>query len=449
MLGARAIDALADTVFQASRADQTEVVVLAGDSSLTRFASNAIHQNVTERDAEVRVRAVVGSRVGVASGNDLSPDALRRLAETAVTIAELQPENPDFPGLPQLRPIVAVRSYAQETAEFSPADRARGVKAVCDLARDRGCRAFGAFSTTANEIAVRNSLGVNAYGEFTSASLRSVVMADDEGSGYALRTALNAREVDAEAVAREAVDKAVQSRHPTDIEPGEFTVLLQEYAVGDLLEYLAYVGFSALAVQEGRSFMAEARGTQAASPLVSIWDDGLDLNTLPVGFDFEGMPKQRVSFLEAGIAREVVYDSATAHKDGRDSTGHALPAPNTMGPMPWNMVMAAGDSSRDDMLKTIERGLWVTRFHYVNIVHPLKTILTGMTRDGTFLIERGEITRPVKNLRFTQSAIGALASTRLVGRERLLYSEEFGGSLVPALVTEGFRFTGVTASQPD
>jgi PmbA protein len=445
MLGPDAIRKLADTVFPASRADQTEVVLLGGESSLTRFANNFIHQNVNERDAEIRVRAVVGSRVGVASSNDLSQNALARLAETAVVIAERQPDNTEFPGLPAPRPLTEVSSFSQATADFSPADRARAVKTVCSLAQERGVRAFGAFSTSASEIAVVSTTGVFAHGTSTAATIKSVVMADDSGSGYAQRSAMDARDIDAESVAVEAVETAIRSRLPVEVEPGDYTVVLNEYAVADLLDFLSYMGFSALAVQEGRSFMAEARDKQVVSPLVSIWDDGLDPRGLPSSFDFEGMPKQRVTFLEEGVGREVVYDTITAARDGRDTTGHALPAPNTFGPMPWNMFMAAGDADKDSMLASVERGLLVNRFHYVNVLHPLKTVLTGMTRDGTFLIERGEVTRPVMSLRFTQSAIGALANTTMVSRDRRLHSDEFGASLVPSLLVNGFRFTGVTA----
>jgi PmbA protein len=445
MLGAERLRSLADTVFAASRASQTEVLVLGGDSSLTRFANNAIHQNVSERDAEVRVRAVTGTRVGVASGNSLDEQALRRLAHTALDIAARQPENPDFPGLPSPRPLADVPAFVQATAGHTPAARAAAVKVVCDLAAEQACRAFGAYSVSASEIGVFSTTGVAAYAQATSATLKTVVMADEDGSGYAQQTVMDADQVDAEALAREAVGTAARSRRPIDLEPGDYSVFLEEYAVGELLEYLAYIGFSALAVQEGRSFMGEAFGKQVASPLVSIWDDGLDPAGLPNAFDFEGMPKRRVTFLDAGVAREVVYDTQTAHRDGRETTGHALPAPNTLGPMPWNMFIASGARPRQEILRSMDRGLWVRRFHYVNVVHPLQTVLTGMTRDGTFLVERGELTRPVRNLRFTQSALGTLAAVREVSQERRLISEEFGSTLVPGVLCDSFRFTGATA----
>jgi PmbA protein len=161
-------------------------------------------------------------------------------------------------------------------------------------------------------------------------------------------------------------------------------------------------------------------------------------------FDFEGMPKERVDLITNGVAKAVVYDSYTARRDGKESTGHALPAPNTYGPLPSNLFMQSGTHSRDQMLSSVQRGLWVTRFHYVNPLHPLKTVLTGMTRDGTFLIENGAITRGVKNLRFTENILEALARVRMISHDSKLGRGFLGGIRVPSLLVDGFSFTGVT-----
>jgi predicted Zn-dependent protease len=164
-------------------------------------------------------------------------------------------------------------------------------------------------------------------------------------------------------------------------------------------------------------------------------------------FDYEGVPKQRVTLIEKGIAKAVVYDSFTAgREEGKTSTGHSLPAPNTMGPLPLNLYLASGSASKEDMLASTERGIWVTRFHYTNPVHPVKAVLTGMTRDGTYLIERGEIVRPLRNLRFTQGILEALAGAEMRSAELKLVKAGWGGSAtcVPALKTHEFRFTGTT-----
>jgi predicted Zn-dependent protease len=211
-----------------------------------------------------------------------------------------------------------------------------------------------------------------------------------------------------------------------------------------MLTYLAYIGLGALALQEGRSFLCGRLGQLLAAPSVELWDDGRDPRGLPMAFDYEGTPKQRVPFFERGVARGVVYDRQTAARDGRESTGHALPAPNTAGPLPTNLVLGTGDASDADLLRGVERGIWVTRFWYVNVVHPTQTVLTGMTRDGTFLIEHGELGRPIRNLRFTTSVLDALASVEAIGQTPRLLPSWLGGSLVPALRVGRFTFSGAT-----
>ena len=185
---------------------------------------------------------------------------------------------------------------------------------------------------------------------------------------------------------------------------------------------------------------------------VTIYDDGLDPGGLQVPFDFEGVPKKKVTFFDRGMAKEVTYDSFTAGREGKDSTGHGLIAPNTSGPIPINLFMKSGESSREDMIKSVRRGIYVTRFHYTNVVEPMKAVITGMTRDGTFLIEEGEMTRPVKNLRFTESVLKALSRVSAVSKVRKIcsegtvYSRRFiTGTVVPAIKIDGFNFSGVSA----
>ena len=232
-----------------------------------------------------------------------------------------------------------------------------------------------------------------------------------------------------------------------ELEPGEYPVILEEYAVATILEYLSWAGFSALAVEEGRSFMD--LGQQIMGPNVTIWDDGLDPLGLPTAIDYEGVPKQRVDLISNGVARAVVHDTATATRAGVASTGHGLPAPNAFGPIAWNLFMAPGSSAKEVMLSGIERGVWVTRFHYVNIVHAKRGILTGMTKDGTFLIEDGRISRPIRNLRFTQSIPEAFSTIEAIGSETRMVAAEYSGinARVPALRLAKFAFTGATGTE--
>jgi PmbA protein len=445
MLGKARIKQITDSILGLSTADQTEVVVLVNDSALTRFANSTIHQNVAEINTEVRIRVVAGSRMGVAITNNLAEAALARTLENALTTARLQPENPDFKSLPGPQPIAEVTAFSQATAGCTPEQRARGVGAICLMARAAGVVASGALTTTVFEAAVANSLGTLAYYPTTFADINTVVMSDTS-AGYASALTLDVTSLDFEAIGREALDKCGRSQNPRALDPGEYTVILEPYAVQDFIQMMAYTGLGAVALQEGRSFMVGKIGQQIADGRVSIWDDGLDPAGLPWPFDFEGVPKQRVDFIDKGVARGVVYDSYHAGKEGKASTGHALPAPSPMGPFPLNVFFAPGDATLEEMIQSTERGLYVTRFHYTRPVEPTQVVITGMTRDGTFLVEHGEIAYPVKNLRFTQSYLKALNHVEAIGQElRLLTGiANYARDSVPALKVSQFRFTGAT-----
>jgi predicted Zn-dependent protease len=445
MLGDQAIKRVTDRVLSLSKADQTEVLFFGGSSALTRFANNYIHQNVAETNTQVSIRMVMGKKIGVASTNDLSDAGLEKAVENAATITRFQLDNPDFKSLPTPQDAGRAthgKGFVEATAGTTPEMRADGAKAICELATEKGLTAAGSYETDTQEIGVANSLGVFAYDIITSSNLLTVVMGSNS-SGYADSTSKDVREINPEAVAREAVGKAIRSKDPVEIEPGDYTVVLEEYAMSDLIGYLAYMGFSALAVQEERSFLK--KGERITGDNVSVWDDGADPRGMPLGIDFEGVAKQRVDLIKEGVAGDPVYDSYTAGREpGKRSTGHALPAPNTFGPFPANLFMAAGNTPKEKLAEGIERGIWVTRFHYLGIVHPLLTILTGMTRDGTFLIENGEVTRPIKNLRFNQNVLEAWQNACF--SDTLKLQKGFiGGNMIPAARIEKFTFASGTS----
>jgi predicted Zn-dependent protease len=434
------------SLLRRSTANQTEVLVLGKDEQLTRYANNIIHQNVSETNVTVTVRVALGQRVGMASGNDLTAAGLDRVVETATDVARLQPENPDFSGFPEPRPILSIDAFDEETAGFSPKDRAQQVGVVCRRAGESGLIASGAFSTSTHELAVANSHGVLAYHASTKADLVTVVMSDDS-AGYAAEQTWRVGQVDVPSLGDEAIAKALRGRDPRELTPGVYTVVLEPYATQDFLAMLRYTGMGALAFQEGRSWMDERIGQQLMAPSISIWDDGLDPGGAPLPFDFEGLPKQRVDIVKEGVAMGVVYDTTTAHKEeGRTSTGHAVhpSMATTIGPLPLNLFMAPGDATLDEMVTSTERGLLITRFHYTRPVHPRDAIITGLTRDGTFLIEKGEIAYPVKNLRYTQSYLKALSGTEMVGKELKTLGSFFGVDRTPALKLAEFQFTGAT-----
>jgi len=333
-------------------------------------------------------------------------------------------------------------AWSPGTANATPEFRAEGVRAVIAAADAAGVMAYGAFSTDAEAIAVANSRGVRAAESRTSSQLLTVQMSPDGGTGYAEDVSMDATSIDAAAIGREAATKARASDHAVTVPAGDYPVVLEEYAVVDITDQLGYLGFNALSVLEGRSFAEPGR--RIGSELVTIIDDGSDRHGLPMSFDFEGVPKQRVTLVEAGVCRDVVYDSQTAARSGHASTGHGLPAPNPWGPFPLNAVMSAGTMSRDELIGGLDRGLLVTRFHYTNVVHPKLAIITGMTRDGTFLVEGGKIVGPVRNLRYTQSYLDALAGVSAVSSTRKTVRGFLGAAVVPALRIDAWTFTGVT-----
>lgn len=425
-------------LLERSPAQQTEVMVTEWDSALTRFANNGIHQNVAERNVSVRVRVVKDGKTGVASINQLNEKAAADVLKRAVAIADLQPRSEVVP-MPGPATAKAIEAWSDATAGATPEERADFVETVCSKAGRAGLKAFGAFSTSAGQFAIANSLGVFQHQRSTQATVNSVVMGD-AGSGYADRGAIDVRELDKNDLATEVIEKAQRNQNAQPVEPGAYEVVLEEYAVAELLEFMSFMGFGALAVQEERSFMR--LGEKITGDQVSIWDDGLDPAGIPTAFDFEGVPKQRVDLITNGVASGLVYDMQTSNRDHRQSTGHGLPAPNTEGPFAVNLFMKPGTAARSDLISDVKRGIWVTRFWYVRVVHPKLSIITGMTREGTFLIENGKITRPVKDLRFTQSILEALKGTlALTSSTKLQVSEYIGAARVPAVRLKSFDFT--------
>ncbi|HXA41679.1 MAG TPA: TldD/PmbA family protein [Candidatus Solibacter sp.] len=436
---------LTDEILSASDAEQTEVIVTESDTALTRFANSEIHQNVAERNIDVRIRVINQQRTGVASTNQMGADALREALARALESARTQPARPDLPPLAppaKLDPIVV----DDATAHATPEERAQRVGAICAQADAAGVRAFGALSTGSVNYAVANSNGLFISSPRAVAHLRTVAMADD-GSGYADRTSSHLADIDAEAAGAEAIDKCMRTRGAEPIEPGVYPVILEEYAVAELIEYLSFIGFSGLAVEEGRSFMRP--GEKITGEAISIWDDGADLTGLPMPLDWEGVPRRRVEIIAGGAATGLVHDMASAARAGVESTGHGLPAPNPTGALAVNLFMAGGSAkSKDELCEGIERGVWVSRFWYVNIVHPKQSQLTGMTRDGTFLIENGKVTRAIKNMRFTQSVMEAFGTaSALTSETKLQAGDDYdftAGIRVPAVRLDRFNFTSVT-----
>lgn len=448
LFGERALRAICDKALRAADGDEAEAVVVARTAALTRFANGAIHQNVVSREAELRVRVVRGTRVAIVTTDRLDGEGIHRAATDASSLTKITPENPTFGGLPgdrDLRP--APSAFVERTAEATPLDRARAAKQLCDAARAASLSAAGYVSTNVQELAVANSRGVWAYAPATMSDAELAAIGD-AGTAFAQRLSLDFGTLDIAGCAREAVAKAKAAQRPRDLAPGTHEVILEPYAVRDMISFLGSQ-LTGQAVEEGRSFVVGKLGQKVTGD-VTLVDDPFDPRGVPRSFDLEGQPSERITLVERGVAKAVVYDSQTAHRTGQKNTGHALP-PNPFQPAaPMHLRLEPGTKTREQLIADTKNGVLVTRFWYTRWVHQLRTIVTGMTRDGTFAIVDGEIAYPVKNFRFTQSYHEALGGTLGVGSELALLvpGEQFGLQVssyrVPALRLAAFAFTGAT-----
>jgi predicted Zn-dependent protease len=439
--------AVLDMALGAVREGEAEVVLGGGESHLTRFANNEITQNVSEQRHVLSVRVVLGKRTGRAIGNDLSRAGVTRLVAAATTAARLQPEIPDLLPLPGPQSYRTVDADDAATAAMGPDARAKEVGRAIETCVRGGVTAAGIYQTGRGTIgdygelgalAIANSRGLFAYHQGTQAAF-TISALDGTASGWAGWEGFAAAGVNGAALADRAVDKAVRSRDPVAWEPGSYTVVLEPAAVADLLTDTSWLSFGALPVQEGRSFLSGKIGQRVAGENITLRDDPYHPLHSGSPFDEEGMPTLATTIIERGIAKGPVYDRATAAKDGKESTGHGLPVPNTIGPLARHLVLEGGSGPIDALLSGIERGLWVTRVWYTNVVDPKTATLTGMTRDGLFAIEYGKVTRAVRHFRFNQSVVEMLGAVEGMSKPELC-----SGVVCPGLRVRGFQMSSVT-----
>ena len=434
----------------ASTDGDAEALAHVETSGLVRFASSEIHQPTLIDNVVVVLRVVRDSKLGIATTNKIDDAGLRDLARRAEEAAASAPRDPDFPGLAPAARAADVGGFDEATGRLEPDDQARlAAEAIAASASP----AYGFFTSGSTELAVASTNGVAAEQRMSDATALVVVAADGM-SGYADASSWRIRDIDPAAVAREASEKAQRTRDARTIEPGSYAAVLERYALADLLQYFAYDSFGALGLLEQRGYLTGRLGEQVFDESISITDDALDARGFPKAFDFEGTPKQRVELVTDGVARGVVWDRATAKRAGGDArtTGHAPPQEAAgLGPLPFALSIAGGDAeSVDELVARVGDGIYVTRLHYLGVVHPREGVITGMTRDGTFRIRDGKISEPLVNLRFTigvpellRTVHGLTRDVQLVNASNF-YSERYPyGVVAPALATASFNITGV------
>jgi len=295
-------------ILNSSKGDQTEVIILRSGEGLTRFANSIIHQNVYQEDFRITVRVAIGKKLGVSSINSTSDDALKSVVQRAYEIAMHSQELPEFESFPSPTPAKTIDSFFGSTSEITPKDRALTIKEAVRRAATHNFSASGAFSTAETELCVMNSLGVALYHPSTRAKLSIVAMSDDS-QGYACATGCDIAKIDCIKVTEEAIDKCDRGKNPKEIEPKAYDVILEPYAIAEILDWMAYIGMGGLSLLEEKSFLTGRLGKKIVSEKVTIYDDGLDPRGVPMPFDFEGVPKSKVMIIEKGVAKGVVYDT--------------------------------------------------------------------------------------------------------------------------------------------
>lgn len=434
------MEAILAKALRSSKADETELLISASDESLSRFTHNYIHENMSERNCHLNVRAVVGKRTGAASTNKLDAAGIADVVQRAYEIARVSTEDRDFPGLPSdAEPVTDLPDALDaDTASAAPEVRAAAVGEIIKVMRLHNLYAAGYVSTQHDSVAIANSKGVKRFFEWSDSAI-NIKAIGSNSSGYAEGFSRSFGELDPAVLAERAAKKAVDSKNPVALEPGKYTVILEPPAFREFIGYLSWIGFGAQPFEEGSSFMAGRIGEKIIGENVTLRDDFAHPLGDGIPFDFEGVPRQKVGMIEKGIARSVVFDSYYAAKLNHPNTGHALPAPNPDGPMPLNVVVDPGSREREEIIKDVKLGVLVTRTWYIRLVDQKKTIITGMTRDGTFLIERGRVTRGLKNMRFNESIIDSLGRCEVAAMP--VRSENH---VLPAVRIDDFHFSSGT-----
>jgi PmbA protein len=453
----RALELLAGAVAaaRAAGADDAEASLDASGFGFTRFANSYFTQAGTTVDPTVRVRVAQGGKVGAAQSSRLDVASLAEAGRAALEVARAQsaPAKP-FPGFarPDASRTPHVGRWSEATAAAGPGERAQVCARLFERAAGQKLVCAGAFKSGVRELAVATAGGVAAYHALTEAGLELIAL-DGDASGYAHFHSGDLAQLDADALADDAIWRAARARDAVEIAPGPLDVVLGTPALAELLEWMSMTSFSARSVLDQGSFLTgRTPGDALVSPAVSIVDDGAYAHPslIPTPFDAEGVTRVPVAFVRAGAAGRPCSDLATAAVLGEPSTGHASGLTNDLaeGAGPATLVFHPGDASLDDLFGRVERGLYVTRFHYVNgFLDTRRATMTGMTRDGAFLIEHGKLGRAVRNLRWTESILDALSAERLGGIGRELRSSatswtKLGQVLAPSLLVRGFRFTG-------
>jgi PmbA protein len=436
-----------DRALAVAEGDEADAVFVWSDLNVTRFANSGIHQNMVERSSGITLRVIRNGRSGVASSSSTSDEELRRIAMLAGEMAERSEPLEGFKGLyagneqaPQLE------TFDEETASLAPAEKARALKAAFDAGRANGVLFAGAYTSSAHVVAVGNSHAVRSSAPVTAVDALLIALRDRD-SGCATSCARRTSGVDIHALGEEATQKATMLADVRrELEPGACDVILEPAALAEALEWMNMITFSGQSYEDGSSFFVDRLGKKVVGENITIADDPLDPGFLPFPFDMEGRPKRRTTLIDRGAPQTPALDTLMANRLGLPPNGCASGLDSEDHGSALHLSLAGGEATREELIAMTARGVWVTRFNYVNgLLEPKTALMTGMTRDGTFLIEDGKVTARLPNLRWTQPMLEALSSIDGLTRERRVsgtWWNFIGGVIAPVVRVRGWKFTG-------
>ncbi len=422
-----------------------EIIASEGKSELTRFAESYIHQNVAETNLNLTVKVINEDRIGAVEMNSIDDHTVLKNIEKAIDVTKIIPKLDYHYQLLKPQSYKIKSKYSKDTASFTPLNRAQLVRQLIKEVNKRGYEAAGALKTEESTLMVANSEGVFALDRGTKVDFNCVITRDNS-TAHASFVDSDINNFNINKITDELLKTAFKNVEQIEIEPGVYTVILSPEAVSDILNYTGYTAFNGKMIMEGKSFVCNNRGKKIFPETITVSDDPFDELTMPIPFDLVGYPREKIDLIKDGVIKDGVYDHLTALKYNKKCTGNTLPPEHaSFGALPFNLVMKKGSNSVEEMISSTKKGIYISRFHYVNILNPMSIQLTGMTRDGTFLIEGGKLGRAIKNMRFNTSVIDMLKAVDMISKERQTKSGFIGPVVAPYLRTNNFTFSSKTS----
>jgi predicted Zn-dependent protease len=422
-----------------------EIIATEVKSELTRFAESYIHQNVAETNLNLITKVINEDRIGAVQMNSIDDSTISKNVEKAIEVTKITPKLDYHYQLLKPQSYKIKSKYSKDTANFTPLNRAQLVSQLIKEVNKKGYEAAGAFTTEESTILVANSEGVFAFDRGTKVDFNCVITRDNSTAHTSFIDS-DINNFNINKITDKLLETALKNAEQIEIDPGVYTVILSPEAVSEILNYTGYTAFNGKMIMENKSFVSHNRGKKIFPETINISDDPFDELTMPLPFDLVGYPRKKIDLIKEGVIKDGVYDHLTALKYNRKCTGNTLsPEHASFGALPFNLVMKEGSNSVEEVISSTKKGVYISRFHYVNILNPMSVQLTGMTRNGTFLIEDGKLGKAIKNMRFNTSVVDMLKAVDMISKERQTKSGFIGPTVAPYLRTNNFTFSSKTS----